>query len=56
MTVAMMGFVEAVLLVFEGGGVLKVPRGEKGGYLEGLVVLNKRLLLLAMGYWLDGWC
>jgi len=36
----MMGFVEAVLLESEGGGVLKVPRGENGR-LDGVVVVKR---------------
>lgn len=46
----MMGFVEAVLLVLEDGGLLKVPRGEKG-YRKGLVVL-KKIMLVVEGCWL----
>lgn len=52
--VAMRGLVEAVLLLLpEGGGVLKVPRGENGEYLEGVVVLNKRRRLV-VGCWMNG--
>ncbi|MCV5085051.1 hypothetical protein OFB78_31110, partial [Escherichia coli] len=54
--VAMKGLVEAVLLLLpEGGGDLKVPRGENGGYLDGVVVLNKRRRLLVVGCcWMNG--
>lgn len=51
----MKGLVEAVLLLLpEGGGVLKVPRGENGGNLEGVVVLNKRRRRLVVGCWMNG--
>lgn len=40
-TVAMMGFVEAVLFSSKGGGVLKVPRGENGNF-DGVAVLKRR--------------